>query len=94
MGGVSYQRGAAWLLEHQEQDGSFQPMFDPGFPHGDDQFISAAGTNWAVQTLEMALPEKNTAAGVRGVSLGLDELLSGYCEGGVFGGAGPGEAEV
>jgi len=67
----AYQRGVSWLLKHQEEDGSwyvqsramgFQPMFDPGFPHGDDQFISSAGTNWAVMALEMALPEKKVVS--------------------------------
>jgi len=36
----------------------FQPDFDAGFPHGHDQFISSAGTNWASMALTMALPEK------------------------------------
>ncbi|MCU1312348.1 MAG: hypothetical protein JWM54_105, partial [Acidobacteriaceae bacterium] len=33
--------------------------------HGYNQFISAAGTNWAAMALEMALPEPNnqTASG-------------------------------
>ena len=65
----AYKRGVAWLLAHQDVDGSwyvqsramaFQPNFDPGFPHGHDQFISQAGTNWAVMALSMALPEKKT----------------------------------
>jgi squalene cyclase len=62
----AYQRGVAWLLAHQDKDGSwyvktramgFQPMFDAGFPHGASQFISAAATNWAAMALTMALPE-------------------------------------
>jgi len=70
----AYQRGVAWLLAHQDVDGSwyvqsralaFQPNFDPGFPHGHDQFISQAGTNWAVMALTMALPEKKQGAGVK-----------------------------
>lgn len=68
----AYQRGVKWLLSHQEKDGSwyvqtralaFQPYFDAGFPHGHDQWISTAGTNWAVQALALALPaSKNTVA--------------------------------
>jgi squalene cyclase len=66
----AYKRGVAWLLAHQDVDGSwyvqtramaFQPDFDPGFPHGHDQFISQAGTNWAAMALTMSLPEKKTA---------------------------------
>jgi hypothetical protein len=69
---AAYQRGVKWLLRHQEQDGSwyvqtralaFQPYFDAGFPHGHDQWISTAGTNWAAMALTLALPEgKNVAA--------------------------------
>lgn len=68
----AYQRGVTWLLSHQEKDGSwyvqtralaFQPFFDAGFPHGHDQWMSTAGTNWAVQALTLALPQaKNTMA--------------------------------
>ena len=65
----AYKRGVAWLLAHQDVDGSwyvqsramaFQPDFDPGFPHGHDQFISQAGTNWAAMALTMALTEKKS----------------------------------
>jgi len=65
----AYKRGVAWLLAHQDVDGSwyvqtralaFQPDFDPGFPHGHDQFISQAGTNWAAMALTMALPEEKS----------------------------------
>jgi len=68
----AYQRGVKWLLSHQEKDGSwyvqtralgFQPYFDAGFPHGHDQWISTAGTNWAAMALTLALPEsKSTMA--------------------------------
>ncbi len=60
-----YRRGVEFLLRTQFEDGSwwvrsrtwpFQPHFDGRFPHGKDQWISAAGTAWAViallQTLE------------------------------------------
>ena len=66
----AYQRGVKWLLGHQEKDGSwyvqsralgFQPYFDAGFPHGHDQWISTAGTNWAAMALTLALPESKNA---------------------------------
>jgi hypothetical protein len=62
-----YQRGVKWLLGNQQQDGSwyvptralgFQPWFDSGFPHAHDQWISAAGTNWAAMALMYAAPDK------------------------------------
>ena len=60
-----YQRGAAFLLRTQRPDGSwlvrtrsipFQPYKESGFPYGKDQWISAAGTSWAVMALSVALP--------------------------------------
>ena len=59
-----YQRGVRFLLETQLEDGSWfvrsraipiQPYFDSEFPHGTDQFISAAATNWATMALTWAL---------------------------------------
>ncbi len=59
-GDAQYQRGVRYLIESQMEDGSwlvktrapsFQPYFDSDFPHGYDQFISAAATNWAVRAL-------------------------------------------
>lgn len=53
----------------QLQDGSWfqkrralpvQPYFDNGFPHGDDQWISVAATNWAVMALALAAPNPGT----------------------------------
>jgi len=35
---------------------TFQPYFDSGFPHGFDQWISAAGTSWATIALSLAAP--------------------------------------
>ena len=58
-----YQRGVAFLLKTQHADGTWavpsralaiQPLFDIGFPHGDNSWISAAGTNWAVTALALA----------------------------------------
>jgi ankyrin repeat protein len=62
----AYERGVKWLLSHQEEDGSwfvqtramaFQPAFESGFPHGHNQWISAAGTNWAAMALTYGLPK-------------------------------------
>ncbi len=60
---VAYQRAVHYLLSTQQEDGSwyvktramgFQPYFDAGFPHGFDQWISAAGTSWATMALAQA----------------------------------------
>jgi hypothetical protein len=70
----AYKRGVKWLLDHQQQDGSwyvktralaFQPYFDAGFPGNHDQWISSAGTNWAIQALTLALPETKNAVASR-----------------------------
>jgi hypothetical protein len=64
-GGISandpvYRKGADYLLRTQETDGSwrvasrsfpFQPYAESGFPHGKDQWISAAATGWASMAL-------------------------------------------
>jgi hypothetical protein len=61
----AYRRGLAFLVNTQRADGSwfvrsrsnpFQPYFESGFPHGLDQFISAAATGWAVAALALACP--------------------------------------
>jgi ankyrin repeat protein len=58
-----YQRGVRYLLATQLEDGSWhvrkrahptQAFFDSGFPHGVDQYISAAATNWATIALAFA----------------------------------------
>jgi hypothetical protein len=55
-----YRRGTQFLLDTQLDDGSWyvrsraipiQPYFESGFPHGHDQFISAAAANWATMAL-------------------------------------------
>lgn len=66
-GDERYQRGVRFLVNSQMEDGSwlvrtrapsFQPYFDSDFPHGHDQFISAAATNWAVMALLPAADSK------------------------------------
>ena len=63
-----YQKGVDYLLRTQAADGSwhvksrsiwFQPYFESGFPYGQDQFISTAGTAWASMALTLAAePQK------------------------------------
>lgn len=59
-----YQRGSQFLRDTQLKDGSWyvktrairiQPYFESDFPHGRDQFISAAATNWATTALALAM---------------------------------------
>lgn len=56
----AYQRGVAYLLKTQREDGSWfvatrskpiQTHFESGFPYGKDQFIAICGTSWAVAAL-------------------------------------------
>ncbi len=68
-GGVSsddpaWKRGIDYLLLTQKSDGSWhvvtrsepeQVYFESGFPHGEDQFISAFATGWATEALLLAL---------------------------------------
>jgi ankyrin repeat protein len=60
---AAYQRGIHFLLTTQYEDGSwhvksrsipFMPFFESDFPHGPDQWISAAATNWATMALAPA----------------------------------------
>jgi ankyrin repeat protein len=60
---AAYGRAVKYLLSTQQEDGSWyvktramalQPYFDAGFPHGFDQWISAAGTSWATMALSQA----------------------------------------
>jgi len=40
-----------------------QPYFDSGFPYGQDQWISVAGTSWATMALSMTVePRHSTSA--------------------------------
>jgi hypothetical protein len=67
---AAYARGVEFLMRTQLEDGSWyvktralplQPYFDSGFPHGPDQWISIAATNWAVMALANAIPAGKTA---------------------------------
>jgi hypothetical protein len=58
----AYTRGVAFLLKTQLEDGSwyvksraipFQPYFESGFPHGHDQWVSMAASNWATMALAL-----------------------------------------
>lgn len=60
----AFQKGITFLLKTQYEDGSwkvisrsipFVPFVENGFPHEKDQFISAAGTNWATMALILAV---------------------------------------
>jgi ankyrin repeat protein len=55
-----YRRGVQFLIDTQLEDGSWfvrtrsiptQPYSESGFPHGVNQWISAAATNWATMAL-------------------------------------------
>ena len=60
-----FARGLRFLLRTQQDDGSWhvksrvramQPFYQSGFPHGQDQFISASASAWATYTLLKAFP--------------------------------------
>ncbi|MGH9723293.1 MAG: ankyrin repeat domain-containing protein [Bryobacteraceae bacterium] len=70
--GAVYQKGVRYLLRTQAADGSWhvrtrslpvQPYFDSGFPYGEDQWISAAGTAWASMALSLAVEPKSISQG-------------------------------
>jgi hypothetical protein len=59
----AYANGLGFLLRSQLADGSwyiksrskpFQPYYESGFPHGNDQFISATASGWATAALALA----------------------------------------
>lgn len=63
----AFTRGIAYLLQTQLDDGSwhvvsrskpFQTYFETGFPHGNDQFISAAASAWATWALVASCDSK------------------------------------
>ena len=62
---AAYVRAVNYLLRTQLSDGSWlvvsrsfplQPYKESGFPHGKDQWISAAGTSWAAMALSLSVP--------------------------------------
>lgn len=67
-GDTVYQKGLNYLLKTQDENGAWfvatrsfpiQPFVNSEFPpYDDNQFISAAATNWAVMALLNALPDK------------------------------------
>lgn len=61
--------GVRFLLDKQLDDGTwhvvtradgFQPYYETGFPHGEDQFISVAASSWATMALLRSLPTVRT----------------------------------
>jgi hypothetical protein len=94
----AYRRGLAFLLKSQLPDGSwrvhsrsrpFQTYYESGFPHGKDQFISAAASGWATTALALACTPKPRGNGH-------DEVGQGVGPGGnpgraVAGSGGPGK---
>jgi ankyrin repeat protein len=69
---AAYARGVEFLMGTQLEDGSWyvktralplQPYFESGFPHGPDQWISIAATDWAVMALANAIPATSRLAG-------------------------------
>ena len=68
---AAYQKGVKYLMDTQSADGSwyvrsrapkFQPYFQSGFPYDHDQWISAAGTSWAVRALIPAVENEKRAS--------------------------------
>jgi len=65
MNDPAYQRGVAFLVHSQKDDGTwfvasrsqpFQLYFESGFPYGKDQFIAVTASGWAAAALALALP--------------------------------------
>jgi len=63
---AAYRKGVAFLLASQYPDGTWlvrthsfpvQRYFESGFPFGRHQWISAAGTGWAVMAIAQTLPD-------------------------------------
>lgn len=79
----AYKKGVQFLLDTQYDDGSwwvhsrtwpFQPHFDSGFPHGNDQWISAGATAWATMALLLTQERKESA----GPLPAPDDLVAAY----------------
>ena len=67
---LAYRNGIRFLLTTQFNDGSWlvvsrargtQPYLESGFPHGSNQFISAAGTAWATSALLLSQDVKTAS---------------------------------
>ncbi len=80
-----YQRGVAFLLRTQFEDGSwwvrgrswpFQPHFNGQFPHGKDQWISQGATAWAAMALLLTLDPVRPAA----TTPTAHELIAGFAK--------------
>jgi ankyrin repeat protein len=65
-----HRKGVEYLLKTQAPDGTWhvksrsiwlQPYFESGFPYGQDQFISTAGTVWAAMALAATAPTRVTS---------------------------------
>jgi ankyrin repeat protein len=65
-----FRKGIDYLLRTQAADGSWhvksrsiwlQPYFESGFPYGQDQFISTAGTAWATMALSSTVQLQTTS---------------------------------
>ena len=78
---AAYQRGLEFLLRTEFADGSWfvarrswrlQPHFDSEFPHGRDQWISAAGTAWATMAMLLAVEEFRPKDGAHGTPSRVD----------------------
>lgn len=68
---AAYRKGIDFLLRTQASDGTWhvksrsiwlQPYFESGFPYGQDQFISVAGTAWATMALAAAAQPATTSS--------------------------------
>jgi ankyrin repeat protein len=73
---VPYAKGVKYLLRTQLEDGTwfvrsrafgFQPYFESGFPHGKDQFISAAATSWAAMAIAYTQEKGKAAAAAHSI---------------------------
>src|SRR5262249_8645715 len=83
---ATWNRGVRFLISTQASDGTWRvrtrmlspaevsPKYFPtGFPYGKDEFISYAGTCWAVMALLAALPESDHAPAVSTTSSPADQ---------------------
>jgi N-acyl-D-amino-acid deacylase len=71
---LEYLHGVAFLLRTQFPDGSWlvrsrtfpvQQPKDSGFPHGKNQWISAAGTSWAAMALSLSLAPEPVSGSIQ-----------------------------